>query len=263
MDDLQTRVATLKNAIALGETQRRVSRHFEEEVDALISQFYDDIGTIKLTPLRSLFDLFLIKVLWVGRGGRDPEVLDYLSEMLMRFLWSRELVRFNQRYDFLYSLLEEIKDRGRFQNLFEASRHMADNALFVTGVFPAARPGRRRRAIPRFDRAHFMEMGRRYYKLASEEQLAELVGQRVVLSKLAERFEFYMDALGEMSERYIMGFDMDIVADKMLDAMNLYRATGDESYMETARKYAALLRVDGRPGFRRFRGARILDGSPD
>ena len=47
-------------------------------------------------------------------------------------------MRFNQRYDFLYSLLEEIKDRQRFQNLFEASRRMADNALFVTGVFPTA-----------------------------------------------------------------------------------------------------------------------------
>ena len=263
MDDLQTRVETLKGAIALGETRPRVSRHFEEEVDALIHQFYDDIGTIKLMPLRSLFDLFLIKVLWMGRGGRDPAVLDYLSDMLMRFLWSRELVRFNQRYDFLYALLEEIKDRGRFQNLFEASRHMADNALFVTGVFPAARPGRRRRALPRFDRGHFVEMGRKYYRLAAEEQLAELVGQRVVLSKLSERFEFYMEALGEMSERYIMGFDMDIVADKMLDAMNLYRVTGDEQHMETARKYAALLRVDRRPGFGRFRGARILETSPD
>ena len=56
-------------AIALGKIQA-VSRSFEAEVDALVDHFYDDIGTIKLLPLRSLFDLFLIKVLWVGRGSR-------------------------------------------------------------------------------------------------------------------------------------------------------------------------------------------------
>jgi hypothetical protein len=243
MEELEGRVATLKGRIALGE-QAGDGWRFEQEVDALIHLFYDDIGTIKLLSLRSLFDLFLIKVLYVGRGGRDFLVLDYLSEMLTRFLWSRELVRFNTRFDFLYSLLEEIKDRRRFQNLFEASRHMADNALFVTGVFPRARMGRRRlRSAPRFDRAHFIEVGRRYYKLAAEEELAELVGQRDVLTKLAEGFVFYMEALSEMSERYILGFDMEVVANKMLDAMNLYRQTGDSVHLETARKYAALLKV--------------------
>jgi hypothetical protein len=263
-DDLGPRVEALKTTIMLNEG-RRLDYRFEQEVDSLIHLFYDDIGTIKFLPLRSLFDLFLIKVLYVGRGGHDPDVLDYLSDMLMRFLWSRELVRFNQRFDFLYSLLDEIKDRRRFQNLFEASRHMADNALFVTGVFPTARPGRRRaRSIPRFDRAHFIELGRRYYKLAAEEQLAELVGQRLVLSKLSERFTFYMEALSEMSERYILGFDMEVVSNKMLDAMNHYRQTGDEQYLDMARKYAALLKVDRRsPGWRRFRGARILESPPE
>ena len=264
MDDLTRRVEALKATIALGEVQPNLRWHFEQEVDALLHLFYDDIGTIKFLPLRSLFELFLIKVLYVGRGGRDTDVLDYLSDMLTRFLWSRELIRFNQRYDFLYSLLEEIKDRSRFQNLFEASRQMADNALFVTGVFPTARPGRRRqRPQPRFDRAHFIELGRRYYRLAAEEQLAEVVGQRTVLAKLADRFTFYMEALSEMSERYILGIDMDIVSNKMLDAMNLYRRTGDEQHLETARKYAALLRIDRRYTPRsRFRGAYILETGP-
>ena len=48
--------------------------------------------------------------------------------------------------------------------------------------------------------------------------------------------------------------------DKMLDAFNLYRQTGDPKHMETAQKYAALLKVD-----RSFRGfhtrprGRIID----
>src|ERR1044072_3144397 len=105
MDAAEARVASLKALIASPVTAGTLGWHFEREVDSLLEQFYDDIGTVKLVSLRSMFTVFLL---------------------------SRELVRFNANYDFLYSILEEIRERGRFQNLFEASRQMADNALFVT-----------------------------------------------------------------------------------------------------------------------------------
>ncbi|MDP2950582.1 MAG: hypothetical protein Q8P22_13750, partial [Chloroflexota bacterium] len=82
--------------------------------------------------------------------------------------------------------------------------------------------------------------------------------QRRTLTKLADYFEIYMDALNEASERYILGFDLNLIADKMLDNFNLYRRTGEEKYLENARKYAAILRVDEArfPAlFRRPRGA--------
>jgi hypothetical protein len=259
MEDLGSRVAALKSQIARPEArQRGFDWHSRREVDSLIDAFYDDIGRIKLLPLKSLFDLFLIKVLYIDRGERDIAVLDYLSEMLQRFLFSRELMRFNARYDFLFSILEEMKERQKFQNLFEASRQLADNALFVVGVFPTSRPGRRRYGMSRglrFDREHFVELGRRYYRVAAEEELAAVVGQREVLTKLSDYFHFYMETLSELSQRYILGFDMDVISNKMLDALNLYRRTGDPHYMESAQKYAALLRIDRRgPGPRRPRG---------
>jgi hypothetical protein len=43
-----------------------------------------------------------------------------------------------------------------------------------------------------------------------------------------------------------MGMDMQFIADKMLDAFNRYRATKEQRHLETARKYAALLKLDGR-----------------
>jgi hypothetical protein len=265
MQELERRVAALKSQIAVQGVEAVVGWRFEREVDALLDLFYDDIGTIKLLSLRSLFDLFLLKVLYIGHGGRDYAVLEYISDMLNRFLLTRELVRVNTRYDFLFTLLEEIKERQRFQNLFEASRQMADNALFVTGIFPQSQPGRRRRGMmrpPRFDRSHFIELGRRYYEVAAQEELAEVVGQREVLMKLSQGFRFYMEALNEVSQRYILGFDMEMVTNKMLDAFNLYRKTGDQAHMEAAQKYAALLKVDRSfNGLRRPRG-RILDIAP-
>src|SRR5690606_22645458 len=128
MENLEQRVAALKTLIRTPNADTR-SWRFEREIDELLDVFYDDIGSIKLLPLRSLFDLFLLKVMYTGRDARDPDVLDYLSDMMARFLFSRELMRFNAQYDFLFSLLDEMKDRSHFQNLFEASRHLGDNAL--------------------------------------------------------------------------------------------------------------------------------------
>ena len=261
MDNLEQRVDALK---ALTRTPGADTRdwRFEREVDDLLDVFYDDIGTIKLLPLRSLFDLFLLKVMYVGRDARDPDVLEYLSGMMNRFLLSRELMRFNARYDFLFSLLDEIKEKSRFQNLFEASRQMADNALFVTGIFPAA--GRRRRGWgrpPRFDREHFIDLGQRYYEVAAAEDLAEVVGQRLVLQKLSSGFRFYVETLNEVSQRYILGFDMELMSNKMLDAYNAYRRTGDQAYLDSASKYAALLKIDRSfTGMRRPRGRIITFG---
>jgi hypothetical protein len=253
MEELESRVSVLRGLIAKGD-EVLSPLSFEAEVDDLIHLFYADIGTIKQISLKSLFDLFLIKVLYVGRGEKDFFVLEYLSELLSRFLWSRELFRFNARYDFLYSLLEDMKERSKFQNLFEAARHLADNALFITGIFPSSRPwrrGRRRWAQPRFDRAQFIELGQRYYRVAAAEQLAEVVGQRPVLLRIAGRFPFYVEGLNELSQRYILGFDMNVVADKMLDAWNLYRRTGDQQFLDQATRYASILKVD--PDFRGLR----------
>jgi hypothetical protein len=259
MDNLEQRVTALKTLIRTPGAQIRDWR-FEQEIDELLGVFYDDIGTIKLLPLRSLFDLFLLKVMYVGRDARDPDVLDYLSDMMNRFLLSRELMRFNAQYDFLFSLLDEVKEKSRFQNLFETTRHMADNALFVTGIFPTA--GRRRRGwgrMPRFDREHFIDLGRRYYQVAAEEELAGIVGQREVLSKLATGFRFYVETLNEVSQRYVLGFDMELMSNKMLDAYNTYRRTGEQKYLDSASKYAALLKIDRSfSGLRRPRG-RVID----
>ena len=171
-------------------------------------------------------------------------------------------MRFNARYDFLFSLLDEIKEKSRFQNLFEASRQMADNALFVTGIFPTA--GRRRRGWgrpPRFDREHFIDLGQRYYEVAAAEDLAEVVGQRLVLQKLSSGFRFYVETLNEVSQRYILGFDMELMSNKMLDAYNAYRRTGDQAYLDSASKYAALLKIDRSfTGMRRPRGRIITFG---
>ncbi|MCK6563335.1 MAG: hypothetical protein L6Q80_01140, partial [Dehalococcoidia bacterium] len=87
-------------------------------------------------------------------------------------------------------------------------------------------------------------MGRRYYGMAAGEGVARALELRPTLLRLAQFFDVYADALNEVSGRYVLGMDMRLIADKMLDAFNRYRATREPQHLETARKYASLLRLD-------------------
>lgn len=250
-EEVQRLIATIR----AHDGENVADRAFVRTVDDLISVFYDDIAEISNVPLRSLFDLFIIKTLYVNRGSRDAEVIDYLGDFLTRYLFTRELfpIQRGQRSYTVYlsDILDESTRITHFQNLFEAHRKFADNALFITGIFPHALTRRRRwsprgrpPAIPSIDRSYYIRNGKLFYRLAGQHELAELTGQRETLLKLSTYFEIYMDALNEMSERYILGFDMNLIADKMLDYFNRYRQTGEEKYLINARKYAAILKVD-------------------
>ncbi len=281
METLEDRVREVKRVIREHDGKNVADGTFARAVDEVISVFYDDIGEIKNVALRSLFDLFVVKVLYVGRRSTDADVLDYLGQMLTRYLYKREVfpVLHGGQPSLLYlsDLLEESRRQTRFQNMFEAYRRFADNALFVTGVFPrglSRRPSRRRwrrrasdptRHLGFVDIRYYVSTGKTCYRLAAEHELAEFTEQRQTLGKLGAYFEVYMEALNEMSERYILGFDMNLIADKMLDSFNLYRRTGDEKHLSNARKYAAILRVNQAsfPSlFRRRPRPALLQGPP-
>lgn len=249
---IESSVQELKRTISEHDGQNAATRPFRTRVDELISVFYDEMGAITTVSVNSLFDLFVIKVLYVEWGSRDASVVDYLGGMLTRYLYTRELFPLQTagRPQVLYfsDVLQEMQQGPRrFQNLFETYRRYGDNALFISGVFP--RSLRRRRAgrmggsrLP--DRGYYVSTGRACYRLAAEHELAEFTQQRPTLNKLSRYFEVYMDALNEVSERYLLGFDLNLIADKMLDNLNLYRRTGEERYLENARRYAAIMKLD-------------------
>ncbi len=249
---LEAAVQDLKEAIAEHDGANVASSGFARRVDQLLSVFYDDIAQITTVSTRTLFDLFIIKVLYVERRSTSGGVVDYLSRLLDRHLATRELFPNSQdgraTFYYLSDLLRETQQLTNFQNLFEAYRKYGDNALFVTGIFPQAlrkrRRGRWATAASFVDRGYYVSTGKRFYHMAAQHDLAEFTQQRDLLEKLAAYFEVYMDALNDMSERYIMGFDLHLIADKMLDSFNQYRQTGDEHLLENARRYAAILRVD-------------------
>ncbi len=245
---LEAAVRELKDDIAGRDGTNIAGAAFARRVNELLSVFYDDIGEITNVSTRALFDLFVIKVLYVDRRSTDASVVDYLGQLLDRYLYTRELfpVGRGPAWFYLSDLIQETRQRSRFQNLFEAYRKYADNSLFVAGVFPRAvrRRRRSRAALPMIDPAYYVMTGKRCYRLASRHELAGVTEQRALLEKLAAYFEIYMEALNELSERYVMGFDLHLIADKMLDSFNRYRKSGDERDLQNARRYAAILKLD-------------------
>ncbi|PFG73176.1 hypothetical protein [Tepidiforma thermophila] len=250
---LTQEIAGLRETIRAHDGANVATSAFVRKVDQLISDFYDDIDELTALRLGDILDLFLIKALYVNRRSRDAETLTYLGRLLERYLQASELSLGPGRgfLPYLTDLMEETaRPSGAYQNAFEAYRKYGDNALFISGVFPSSlgrkRGGGPMGGAPHVDRQYFITLGRRYYEMAARHDMAEWVRLRATLERLSRFFEIYVEALNEISDRYVMGIDMQLIADKMLDAFNRYRETRDERHLELARKYAALLRLDAR-----------------
>jgi hypothetical protein len=252
---IEDSVRELKEIIATNDGHNAADRRFALAVDDLVSAVYDDIGEVSALSARTLFDLFVIKVLYVGRHSVDAGVIDYLGALLETCLLTSELFPSDAdgrpRKLYFSDMLDPEKRPQDVPNVFDAYRKYADGALFLSGIFPSSLAQRskgagalRRRAAACVDAAYYVSTGKAMYRLAARDDHATCAHQPDTLAKLGEHFEVYVDALNEMSERYIMGFDMQLIADKMLDGFNRYRTSGDEHDLTAARRYAEMLRVD-------------------
>ncbi len=255
---IEQRVQELKGIIAGNDGRNAADGRFSRAVDELIAAVYDDIGEVSALPARTLFDLFVIKVLYVGRHSRDAAVVEYIAAMLEAYVDVRRLFPPDEagrpRRLYFSDMLEREKHPLDEPDVYESYRRYADSALFVAGVFPSSvrsRPrGRtpmRRRAAPAIDASYYVSTGKAMYHMAAQHHHRECTHQPETLEKLGANFEIYADALNEMSERYITGLPMGIIADKMLDAMNRHRHGASPRDLDATRRYAGLLAERGQP----------------
>lgn len=269
MADVETAVQALKETASAHEGRNIVDRAFARKVDTLLDGFYADITQLKRIELQSLFDLFLLKSLYIDRQSTSIATLDYLGGLLARHVRMREIFPIPDLAAHFGNLLESLMEEAEHgaareaQNLFEANRNIADSTLFLIGIFPASLTGRRSRwrrrrnpamqAIPRLDISYYTRLGRSHYALASEHELARWTGLDGVLSRLSNNFDIYAEVLAEVAQTFIHGVDVQRVTNLMLDSYNAWRRTGDPQRMEELRKYAALLALDPQRAFSRLR----------
>ena len=255
---IEERVRELKTIIEDNDGHNAADGRFARAVDEMVRAVYDDIGEVSCLPARTLFDLFVIKVLYVQRHSRHADVIDYLGALLTTFVDVRELFPEDEqgrpRQLYFSDMLDPERRPTGIDNVFDAYRKYADSALFLSGMFPEraqrTRPSSpsvlRRETTPMVDTAYYVSTGKAMYRMAARDDHAACPHAAVTLGKLADHFEIYVDALNEMSERYVMGFDMRLIADRMLDGYNAYRKSGDGKHLSQARRFAEILSVDPR-----------------
>lgn len=137
--------------------------------------------------LRQLFCALTESCFQTELGVADPEMTDYLSDMLTRFSMTDTIYSIRdprgKRLGDLVSLLGEAQHREAGQRR-EIYRHIGDFTLFWSGVYPESITKENRDAL-----LNFFEQGRRSYYIASTYEGEEYERQAPVLRRLSAEFE--------------------------------------------------------------------------
>lgn len=157
-------------------------------------------------PLRSFFAGIAEHAFEARLGVADPPLIDYLVEMLTRFVRTdavfgvRDLE--GRRLGVLGDLLIEAEQRvGTARR--QIHQHIGDFTLFWAGVYPKALA--RLRAHGRGDHlTDYCEHGKRAYRIASqmpaESKTAETENE--VLERISAEFELCVYGLGEVRREW-------------------------------------------------------------
>ena len=144
-------------------------------------------------PLRRLFagitEQTFLNVLGIG----DPLLVDYLAELLARFIHMDAIHRLRSsggaRLDEVVDMVfeaESFPTQGRTRR--EVHRHIGDFTLFWTGVYPEAL-GRLRSSMSKDRFIDYCEQGKRSYYIASKFEEDAYRDEAPVLLRLSREFE--------------------------------------------------------------------------
>lgn len=157
------------------------------------------------SPLFRYFAGLAENTFQVRLGIADPALLDYLSDLLVRFVRSDSVHRIRSVTgrpllsvgEMASEAEERLGDAKR-----ELHRHIGDFTLFWVGVYPEAL----RRASDRFE--DYCNHGKRSYHIASLiETSNDVAAPSLVLQRLSEQFELCAYGLREVRREWEDGND--------------------------------------------------------
>jgi len=144
-------------------------------------------------PLRHYFSGVTEQTFMADLGVADPPLVDYLSEMLSRFVHIDLIYRLRscsgKRLEEVADMLMEVEampPEGRTSR--EMHRHIGDFTLFWTGVYPEVLK-RLRSSLCKDHFIDYCEQGKRSYYIASTYADEPFTEEATVLRRLSERFE--------------------------------------------------------------------------
>jgi hypothetical protein len=139
----------------------------------------------------------------VRLGVADPPLVDYLAEMLVRFVKSDAIYGLRdprgQRLVQVTDMLAEAQAR-RGAAKRRLHRHIGDFTLFWTGVYPEI--ANRMRQGRKDSLLDYADQGKRNYLLASQLPADDQPPTDEVLERLSENFELCVYGLGEVRRQW-------------------------------------------------------------
>lgn len=147
-------------------------------------------------PLRRLFAGTVQHVLYADMGMCDPQIADYLTDLLSALVHMDDIFPFQdasgRRLENIGDWVSEtflgpdVSSEVRQRTIH---KHIGDFSLFWSGVFPEGL--RRLTGLGPGDRLNFvLRQGKRSYSIASELTHADEQPPASVLRRLSDRFEF-------------------------------------------------------------------------
>ena len=141
--------------------------------------------------LKRLFSGITEQTFATELGIADPPLVDYLSDLLMRFIRCDALFRLRdvvgRRLEDVAEMLWEGNQRQGSARR-EVYRHIGDFTLFWTGVYPEALR-HLQGATTRDSLLDYTAQGKRSYRIAGEFDTAPYADEAPVLMRLADEFE--------------------------------------------------------------------------
>jgi hypothetical protein len=136
-------------------------------------------------------------------GVADPPLVDYLAELLVRFVRCDELYPVRtprgQRLVQVADMLAEAEHReGPARR--QVHRHIGDFTLFWTGVYPEVADGMRRNSKDAF--IDYQQQGKRAYWIASTIPVEQEADSSDVLKRLSEQFDLCVYGLSEVRRQW-------------------------------------------------------------
>ncbi|MCA9077854.1 MAG: hypothetical protein KDA93_22695 [Planctomycetaceae bacterium] len=154
--------------------------------------------------LKRLFAALTEQTFQVEYGVADPPLIDYLSDMLVRFVQIDAIFQVRdvvgRRLDEVAEMLLEAEQRESNPKR-EIHRHIGDFTLFWTGVYPEAL--KRLKAVDRKDALiDYREQGKRSYFIASTFNDEPYLDEAPVLRRLSDEFELCSDGLRQVRKEW-------------------------------------------------------------
>jgi hypothetical protein len=160
-------------------------------------------------PLRRLFAGYTEQTFINTLGVGDPRLIDYLSELLSRFIHLDGVYRLRnakgQRLEEVAAMVieaEGMPPEGRTRR--EVHRHIGDFTLFWTGVYPEM-VNRLRSVLTKDHFIDYCEQGKRSYWIASTFEDDDYREEAPILRRLSEDFELYAFGLNQVRREWERG----------------------------------------------------------